>query len=269
MASNHFMESKWIDLIFEGKNKSYGAYILRQNYDSSIKRALILGVFFFVFCSFVPGYFYNAPDKVVDYSGPGGCGWVELSKYKKVEEKCKKIVYRKRPKGPLKFVPPIVTEDYIIKYYDLKAKKDTIAIAQLESIMMSEVKSIENIPQLIEKSEPIFDDGVGCVAAFQILEPTFGKFTKIETIHWIQQQIKYPEFALEKGLEGEVLVSFVINKQGKVENVKIIKDDVGGGCAEAAVKVIENMPEWTPGKQNGNNVKVKVTIPILFKLEQK
>ena len=83
----------------------------------------------------------------------------------------------------------------------------------------------------------------------------------------IAGNIKYPEAAIDKNIEGRVFVSFVIEKDGSVSNVKVLRG-IGGGCDEEAARVISSMPKWKPGKQKGEFVRVSYQIPIMFKLGQ-
>ena len=82
---------------------------------------------------------------------------------------------------------------------------------------------------------------------------------------FIQKNLKYPELAKEKGIEGRVFVQFVIEKDGSISNVKILRG-IGGGCEEAAVEMIKNMPKWKPGKQRGKPVRFQFVLPIKFEL---
>ena len=83
---------------------------------------------------------------------------------------------------------------------------------------------------------------------------------------YIVKNLKYPEAAKEKGIEGRVFVSFIIEKDGSISNI-LIKRAIGGGCEEAAVEMIKNMPKWKPGKQRGKPVRVKYTVPVNFRLQ--
>jgi len=83
---------------------------------------------------------------------------------------------------------------------------------------------------------------------------------------FVGKNVKYPEEAKEKEISGRVFVSFVIEKDGSVSNVKVLRG-IGGGCDEEAVRVIKAMPKWTPGKQKGKPVRVNYQIPINFKLD--
>jgi protein TonB len=82
---------------------------------------------------------------------------------------------------------------------------------------------------------------------------------------YIVKNLKYPEAAKEKGIEGRVFVQFVIEKDGSISNVKILRG-IGGGCEEAAVEMIKNMPKWKPGKQRGKPVRFQFVLPIKFEL---
>ena len=82
---------------------------------------------------------------------------------------------------------------------------------------------------------------------------------------YIVKNLKYPEAAKEKGIEGRVFVQFVIEKDGSISNVKILRG-IGGGCDEAAKEMVEKMPKWKPGKQKGKPVRFQFTLPIKFEL---
>lgn len=82
---------------------------------------------------------------------------------------------------------------------------------------------------------------------------------------YIQKNLVYPEKAKAKGIEGRVFVQFVIEKDGSISNI-LIKRGIGGGCEEAVVEMIKNMPKWKPGKQKGKPVRCQFTLPINFEL---
>ena len=84
-------------------------------------------------------------------------------------------------------------------------------------------------------------------------------------IKYLNDNIKYPQMARESGIQGRVFVTFVVEKDGKVTDVRVLRG-IGGGCDEEAVRVIKNMPRWNAGKQRGKPVRVQFNMPILFKL---
>jgi len=82
---------------------------------------------------------------------------------------------------------------------------------------------------------------------------------------YVGKNLKYPAQARRMGIEGKVFVEFVVDKDGSITNVKAIKG-IGAGCDEEAKRVIEKAPKWSPGKQRGRPVKVRMILPITFKL---
>lgn len=87
-------------------------------------------------------------------------------------------------------------------------------------------------------------------------------------IKYMQENIKYPEEARKKGIQGTVYVTFVVEKNGKISDVRVLRG-IGGGCDEEAIRVIQNMPDWIPGKQRGEAVRVQFNTPIRFALGEK
>lgn len=84
-------------------------------------------------------------------------------------------------------------------------------------------------------------------------------------IKFLNENLKYPEEAREQKIEGKVFVTFVVEKDGSITGVKILRG-IGGGCDEETIRVIESMPKWEPGKQRGKKVRVRFNMPIIFKL---
>lgn len=87
-----------------------------------------------------------------------------------------------------------------------------------------------------------------------------------ELLKYIANHLKYPTIAAENGVQGRVTCQFVVGKDGKVRDVKVIKT-LDPYCDKEAIRVIMSMPNWIPGKQNGAAVAVKYTVPITFRLQ--
>jgi protein TonB len=83
---------------------------------------------------------------------------------------------------------------------------------------------------------------------------------------WLENNIQYPETAQDNGTEGDVLITFAVDENGKVYTPTIISNKLGDGLEEEAVAVVYKMPKWNPGKIKGKNVKTKFTLPISFQL---
>lgn len=86
---------------------------------------------------------------------------------------------------------------------------------------------------------------------------------EVALLKFLYKNINYPQIAKQNGIEGTVFVSFVVNEDGKISDVEILRD-IGGTCGDAAKTVIEQMPNWQPGYQNGQAVKVRMKLPIKF-----
>jgi periplasmic protein TonB len=83
---------------------------------------------------------------------------------------------------------------------------------------------------------------------------------------YLAENIKYPQMAKESGIQGRVFVTFVVERDGKVTDVKVLRG-IGGGCDEEAIRVVQNMPKWAPGKQRGKPVRVQFNLPVKFTLQ--
>ena len=111
------------------------------------------------------------------------------------------------------------------------------------------------------------DDDVVETEVFTIVEemPEYpGGLNKLTD--YLAKNIKYPQMARESGIQGRVFVNFVVEPDGSVSNVNVMRS-LGGGCDEEAVRVVKNMPKWKPGKQRGKPVRVSYILPIQFKLQ--
>ncbi len=117
------------------------------------------------------------------------------------------------------------------------------------------------VPPVMEEEEVVEAE------IFTVVEsmPEFpGGQTKM--MEYIAKNIKYPAMARESGIQGRVFVNFVVEPDGSVSNVKVLRG-IGGGCDEEAVRVVEAMPKWTPGRQRGKAVRVSFNLPVRFTLQ--
>lgn len=124
----------------------------------------------------------------------------------------------------------------------------------------SENKPVENPSDFGEYG----DEETGDDDIFQIVEdvPTFplGDVSK-----WIAKNVKYPQIAAENGVQGKVFMNFVIEKDGSITDVKVLRG-VDPALDKEAIRVIKSMPKWKPGKQRGKPVRVSFNLPIVFQL---
>lgn len=123
----------------------------------------------------------------------------------------------------------------------------------------TEVEEYEPAPMEEEEKE---EDKVFVVVEDQ---PEFPGGEKAR-MRYLRNSIEYPQLARESGIEGTVYVTFVVEKDGSITNVKVLRG-IGGGCDKEAIRVVKEMPKWEPGKQRGKAVRVQFNMPIRFTLQ--
>jgi len=171
-------------------------------------------------------------------------------------EEMVEITKQEQPKPKIEVPKPQVTKIEVVK--DDVEIEDEIDI-DVEIDQDTEIE--EYIPPEIEEEEIVEAE------IFTVVEsmPEFpGGPAKM--MEYIGKTIKYPMTARELGIEGRVFVNFVVEPDGSISNVKVLRP-IGGGCDEEAVRVVESMPKWTPGKQRGQAVRVSFNLPVKFKLQ--
>ena len=172
-----------------------------------------------------------------------------------VEEEMVEITKQEEPKPQPVEMPKQTTQ--------LEIVEDDVEVEDIEinaEVDQTEVLE-EYVPVEVEEEE------VSETEVFTIVEemPAYpGGDQKL--YEYLGKNIKYPQIARESGIQGRVFVNFVVEPDGSVSNVKVMRG-IGGGCDEEAIRVIKSMPKWKPGKQRGKAVRVTYTIPVVFKLQ--
>ena len=138
---------------------------------------------------------------------------------------------------------------------------------EVEDDIMIDVEADENTE--VEEYIPIEVEEEEAVEAqiFMVVE-SMPEFPGGESAlnRFLYENIKYPQMAKESGIQGRVFVTFVVERDGKVTDVRVLRG-IGGGCDEEAIRVVQNMPKWSPGKQRGKPVRVQFNLPIKFTLQ--
>lgn len=279
MKESYLFDMTFNNIIFEGRNKAYGAYKLRRVYHRHIIIAAILAVAIFsggLVGPLVNNIFFAAPEK---YEKPvldiPGVVIIELPLLPVEPEKIKEPVAPAIPEK-VKVATEVYADTRIVP--DNSPVKETI-IANQEDLQYANfgTEKIEGVdpatlPVTVpEESLEGIDGGSGGEAA------TAGVYDFVEQMpeykgglealgNYLGRKMNYPSAARSAGVEGTVVVTFVVGRQGDIEDVKVLKG-LGFGTDEEAVRVIKSMPRWTPGKQNGIPVAVRYTLPIKFALK--
>jgi len=145
----------------------------------------------------------------------------------------------------------------------LEIVEDDVEVEDIE--INAEVEQNEVIEEYV--APEVVEDEVVEQEIFKIVEemPSFpGGEAKL--MEYVAKNVKYPQIARETGIQGRVFVNFVVEPDGSVSNVSVLRG-IGGGCDEEAMRVVKNMPKWKPGKQRGKPVRVQYMLPVNFKLQ--
>ena len=155
--------------------------------------------------------------------------------------------------------PEVVTTELNVIDNDAETENE-MSMDVFEKVEKQE--NIEIVQVQVEQEEEEKEDEI-----FQVVEQDPEYPGGIEALYkYIQSNIKYPQLAKENNITGRVFVTFVVEKDGSVSNVKAARD-IGGGCGAEAVRVVKSMPKWTPGKQRGKVVRAAYTLPVNFNLQ--
>ena len=145
----------------------------------------------------------------------------------------------------------------------LEIVQDDVEVEDIE--INAEVEQNEVIEEYV--APEVVEDDVVEQEIFKIVEemPSFpGGEAKL--MEFVGKNIKYPQIARETGIQGRVFVNFVVEPDGSVSNVSVLRG-IGGGCDEEAMRVVKSMPKWKPGKQRGKAVRVQYMLPVNFRLQ--
>lgn len=167
------------------------------------------------------------------------------------------VIQTKQEVKPPAPKPPPQTTILNIVEDDVEIEDEIIIDAEADE----ETQIEEYIPVEIEEEEIVEQE------IFTVVEdePSFPGGDEAR-IRFLQENIKYPQMARESGIQGTVYVTFVVEPDGSVSNVRVLRG-IGGGCDEEAIRVINAMPKWNPGKQRGKPVRVQFNMPIKFTLQ--
>ena len=249
------------EIVFEHRNKTYGAYILRKLYNKNMNRALLLAVIILLAGLAYPlASSYYAQRRANYIEKVANAEFMDMDKPK--EEAPPPPPPPPPPPAELqqkvKFVAPVVTTEEVVEDVDI-FNQDELSQTGNVAVDVTEEVAVEAKEEVIEveESKPVFTI-VEEMPSFPGGEAERNKF--------LAENIVYPQQATENGIQGTVYVSFVVDSKGNVTDVKILRG-IGGGCDEEALRVVKMMPAWHPGKQNGKLVRVLFNMPIYFKLQ--
>ncbi|MCC6726269.1 MAG: energy transducer TonB [Saprospiraceae bacterium] len=263
------------DIIFEYRNKSYGGYLLRKLYPSNMTKGNIVATLLFILGITIPLIAKFVKDRLPEEELINA--EVTLAEPPPLDPKAPPPPPPPPPPAPPKkatiaFVKPVVKKDEEVT--EEVAPPDVDDLKDIEISTKTQEGTNDGVPDGLD--EPVEEAPPAVVEEVKKEEPE-EVFKVVEQkpeypdgeaamLKFIYENIKYPNIARENGVEGTVYVRFVVEKDGSVSNVEVVRD-IGGGCGEEAMRVVKKFPKWNPGKQRGRAVRVFFNLPVKFKLE--
>nr|WP_315221513.1 energy transducer TonB [uncultured Flavobacterium sp.] len=254
------IKNQWLDIVFEGRNKIYGAYELRKSNTKTTVRALIFGSIIFCLAVAAPLIASFLPDSSEeDVNNDIKIATVKLPPKKE------EVKPNQPPPPP---PPPKVDQVKFVKPVVAKANEVTEDPPKIEELKDKKVGSetIKGDPDaVLTVDEPVGTGTAAVVEEDNQVYNTAGIEVKpdfpggIEKFYkFVGNNYKTPE---EEGLKGKVYVTFVVEKDGSLTDIKVLRD-IGYGTGAEAIRVLKKCPRWTPGEQNGKKVRVLYSLPI-------
>ena len=271
---------EWLDVVFANRNQSYGAFVLRKESGKYLKRAMLIAIG--LFCSAILlAAAYNRmgnlnPDQgTIPLINKDSIQIIEvdltkkeLPKPKEQKIKASEPVSHQEEFNQIKYNPPRVVADNV----------PTIEIPTIADIDKNVIGSLDfKGKESGENSIPIIsnekggngngneDSGEGTYNMYNIEKYPQFPGGMDEWSKFLSKNLRYPNLARENNIGGRVTVSFVIETNGEITNLKVLRG-IGAGCDEEAIRVIKKSPLWSPGYQNGRAVRVSYIMPIVFRL---
>lgn len=275
MSKIDLIDNGWVDLVFDGRNQSYGAYKLRK--DTGKRNFMSLVVMAVVAILIAIGVsvknVIEANQKKVAVTTDVELSKLAQKKEAKVERKEPIKVEQKQEvvekvKSSVKFVAPVIKKDEDVNPEEELKSQDELsqnktAIGALTVQGNDESGEVLKAKQVVVTEQPKEEE----TKVFDVVEqmPQFPGGPQA-LFEYLSSHIKYPVVAEENGVQGRVIVTFVVERDGSITDVKVAKS-VDPSLDKEAQRVVKSMPHWIPGKQNGSAVRVNFTVPVTFRLQ--
>ncbi|MGI6220186.1 MAG: energy transducer TonB [Bacteroidaceae bacterium] len=276
MANSDLSSKEWCELVFESKNKAYGAYDLRKNLAHRNLVALIITIVIAALVVILPLVVSLMPEEeVIDEANLEVTELATLEEAEVKDENLVKKVDLAPPPPPLrssiKFVPPIIAKDNEVSDADEMKSQDELTSSKV-AISIADVKGnddihgmdIADVKQVVVQAAPkkVEEDKI-----YETVEQRAEFPGGMKALYkWLSENMVFPQPSIENGVQGNVVVRFVVGKDGRITDATIIKS-LDPFCDKEAIRCIKAMPRWTPGKMNGVAVRSYYVLPIQFTYE--
>jgi protein TonB len=281
MAKIDIYDPKWIDMVFANKNRKYGAYQLRMGTSGRNMKAIII---LLVAALLTGGYLvYKIKAQQAEEERLAYMEAQELAKLReqaKKKEDQPKIPPKVEPKKEIpevresqKFTAPVIKKDELVKEENVVKQMDkldenvAVSTKDQEGVKDRTVEAVRNdiavnTPPKEEVKQEVTQKVFDAVEQMPSFPGGQGAL-----LSWLGSHIKYPPIAEQNNIQGKAVVGFIVEPNGGVSGVGILRSAGDPSLDQEAVRVVQSMPRWNPGKQNGQAVRVKYQVPITFRLQ--
>jgi protein TonB len=261
---------KWLDLVFEDKNKEYGAYVLREESSNRHLKSLLVVVATGLAVVFLPNLIKTViPTRDVEIEQTATVDMTVLEQEIPEENQIKELENIPPPpqlKETVQFTPPVVRpdeevtdDDLMLTQQDLTDNTATISVATVEGTADGvDIRDLQDHKVVVQDTRPQE------IHSHVEQMPTFPGGNE-EMLRFLANNIKYPVVDQERGIQGRVQLRFVVEPDGSIGAVEIVRS-VSPTIDAEAVRVVKNMPKFIPGRQNGIPVRVYFSLPVMFRL---
>lgn len=276
MAKIDLISNEWADLVFQGRNKVYGAYQLRRG---TSKRNIVSMIFVAAVAAvaYLGLAAYNSYQEAqkAKFEAEMEASLLDAKKEAKVEKKTEtpkveQVQKVEKVKSSIAFTPPVIKEDSEVKpeeemktQDELKETKTAIGAYDVKGNDDAGGTVLKAVEEIAAPEPPKHEEEQNKI--FEVVEQQ-PQFPGGSVNGWLADHIKYPVVAAENGISGRVVVQFVVERDGSVSQVRVVRG-VDPSLDKEAQRVISSMPKWIPGKQNGQAVRSRFTVPVTFRLQ--
>ncbi len=278
LNSSNLYGNEWLDVVFSNRNKNYGAYALRLQSSNILLKSLCIAVPLFIFLFIGPiiyGKIFPAPipDQEVMVVMAIKDPIYELKKEEPKKEELKKELPKAAPilqkLKTVKFIANIVLVDKEVADPPTREELSNAVIASVAQEGIAGTENVQLPSNAIGGNGGTGAEGTGNEIYNAAGVESYPEFPggMAAWAKFIQKNLKYPYAAQESSTQGKVYLTFVVEKDGAITDVNVIKG-IGYGCDEEAVRVIKKSPKWKAGMQNNQAVRVRYSMPIGYVLSQ-
>lgn len=274
MAKLDIFNREWIDVIFTDRNQAYGAYQLRKDNNKTTNKAMVLGAVFFILvmsapliAKYIKGMVpEDESDKVIQTE-------VVLTPPPPVDEQAPPPPPAAEPPKPrvdqVRFPPPVVVPADKVRDEEPPTVEELKVADPGQKTLAGDPNAEIRIDEPVGTAPPtkaavVEDNAVYDFASIEQMPEFPGGMPKF--YGYVGKNYVYPAAAREQGVSGRITMSFVVEKDGSLTDIKVLRD-LGMGTGEEAVRLLKKAPKWKPGIQNGRPVRVQYTLPIMLNLE--